>query len=293
MKIKKKFELVESRTGYVYNIVPLKRGTLKAYEVGKDDYEYLIGLAKTFGRTRGHPTSKIIENHLKNCVIVNLDIYPLPGFVTKTGEGVINLNVLPGKLVTDYNTSDVFSIFLYTIALRTFIVKKAFTPNIESNIAGMFFSMFMKLFGKRAGLIGAYDYLIPKLNFLIWIYAHSGMLGLPLTSTAKAKIASGLMVGYSDLNLDYDFSSITEWFKCINENKILSISRKKFSSLVINIGGTNSLPIFEDVSRFYATFLASTVPGNTQFTKFWAKTNVPLFNKIVEIALFTLKKRLR
>jgi len=292
VKIKEKFELITARGGSVYNVVPLRKGTLKAYEISREDYTYLVNLARTYGRTKGHVASKIIDDHMKKCIIVNLDVYPLPGFVTKSGDAVINLNALPGNLITDYSTSDIFALFLYTLSLRTFMGGKSIGTGVEANVAAMYFSIFMKLFGKRAGLIGAFDYLIPKLNFLIWLYVHAGILGLPITDSAKTKIASGLLVSYSDLDLNYNFESITDWLRCVNSNGILSISRQKFSSMIMSFAGINALPIFEDVSRLYSTILASTVSGNTQFSKVWMKINPPLFNKFVDLGLFTLKRRI-
>ena len=224
-------------------------------------------------------------------MVVNLPTYPLPGFVTSKGLGVVNLSVLPVKSLTDYSPSDIFALFLYVLSLRVFTIKKPFKAGTESNVAGMFFSIFMKLFGKRAGLIGSFKHLIPKLQFLIYLYVEVSMMGLPQTESLKNRIGSIMYIDPKELKLDYDFSSTTEFLRAINENNVIPISENKFSSMIISTGGIASLPMFEDLSRFYATILACGVP-NSQFSYFWAKINTNLFGKLTEYSLRTLARSL-
>lgn len=289
MLVKDKFELIYKTGGEVFNVVPLSRGTLKAYEVDKNDVRHLQILAETFGRLKNHPASKIISDNFKNLIIVDIPTYPLPAFITKNGLAVVNLSVLPAKLLTDYSASDIFSLFLYTLALYSFITKKPMKQGTEANVAGMIFSVFMKIFGKKSGLIGSYKYLIPKLQFLIYLYVSVSMMGIPDNESTRKRIASIVFIDISDMKLDYNFSSTNEFIKSVNDNEIIPLSQIKFSTAIISIGGISSLPMFEDLSRFFATILASTVP-NTQFSYFWAKVNQNLFNKLVEIGLNNLSR---
>jgi len=291
MRIKNEFELIYKTDGKLHNIVPLGRGTLKAYELDKGDVTYLHQLIRNFGRIKKQSTSDIIEVQARKCLAVKMDKYPLPGFVTIKGLPVVNLGVLPATYSSDYTSSDVYSLYLYTIALSTFINKSVFSNDLENDVSDFIFSIFMKLFGKRAGLIGAYKNLIPTLKFFIKIYVRAGMFGIKLTPQMIKKTANTLLVNADDLNLDYDFRSTIQFLKAINDNNIIPISENKFSQTIINIGGISSLPIFEDISRFYATMMASEIPGATQFSTFWGKKiKSDLFKKLVFTGVKRLKK---
>lgn len=291
MLIKNKFELIYKTGGDVLNVVPLSRGTLKAYEIDKNDFRHLQILAETFGRLKGHPANKVVSDNSKNLIVVDMPSYPLPAFITKTGLPVVNLSVLPAKLLTDYSASDIFSLFLYALSLQTFVIKKPFKSGTEASVSGMIFSVFMKLFGKKSGLIGSYKHLIPKLQFLIYLYVSVSMMGISDNENTRKKIASTVFIDKEEMKLDYDFSSTKDFLKAINDNEIIPISQIKFSTAIISTGGISSLPMFEDLSRFFATILASTIP-NSQFSYFWAKVNQNLFNKLVEIGLRNLNRRI-
>jgi len=291
VRVKQIFELIYKTTGKVQNVVSLNRGTLKAYEIEKIDFDHIIMLAKSFSRIKQHPASKIIDSEAQKLIIVRMDSYPLPAFVTNKGYGVINLSVLPARNITDYSSSDVYSMFLYTIALKYYISKTPFKLGIESNVAGMIFSIFMKVFGKKAGLIGSYKYLIPKLQFLIYLYVSVSMVGYPNNNSTIKKIGSITYTDPSELKLDYDFNNTSDFLKSINDNDIIPLSENKFSSTMINSGGVASLPMFEDLSRFFATLLACGIP-NSQFSYIWAKINTNLYNKLVDMGLRTLARNL-
>ena len=113
------------------------------------------------------------------------------------------------------------------------------------------------------------------------------MMGNTHNSSLEKKIGSITYTDPQELKLDYDFSKTIDFLKSVNDNKIIPISENKFSSVVINIGGLASLPMFEDISRFFATLLACSVP-NSQFSYIWAKINTNLYNKLVELGIKSL-----
>ena len=286
MIVKNEFELIYKSTGKVYNIVPLSKSTLSAYEISNDDFNHLVSLVKTFNRIKPNIASSVVESQINDIMVVNLHDYPLPGFISREGIGVVNISVLPSVYVTDFSTTEVFALFLYTVALKGFINKRNFKVGMEIPVIEMLFSTFMKFFGKESGLIGSFRGLIPKLRFLINLYVYVSMAGYPLTETLKKKIGAKLYINPSELKLDgYDFSSIKDFLQCINDNEIISISENKFSSKMISRVGMSSLPLFEDFSRFYATIIASNVPGNSQFSFVWRKINVNLYQKIIDIGM--------
>lgn len=290
MRIKKKFELIYRASGEVYNVIPLSRSTLSAFEISKSDYDYIVNLVQTFARVKGHITQNIVINNAKKCVVVKMPDYPLPGFMTTTGLPVVNLSVLPVTMVTDYSLTDMYSMFLYTISLKAYLSNKPFKKGHDINVANMYFSIFMKLFGKKSGLIGAYKDLIPNLKYLIHLYTSCSLMGIEDNSTLRRKISADLYMDPSNLKLDYDFRSTIEFIKAINSNDIIALSEYKFSSSIVNIAGTPFLPVFEDISRFFATILASDIPGNSQFSYFWARVNKVLFEKLKSFAYTELKR---
>lgn len=290
MRVKKEFELVYKTTGAVYNIVPLSNSTLMAYRVSKEDANHLLANAMTYNRIKPHGASKIIEKYMKNVLIINMPEYPLTGFVTTSGQPVINLNPLGSGFITDYTSSDIFSLFLYSISLWGYITKQAISEDNAETISNMFFSIFMKSYGKKSGLIGSYSYLIPNLRFLTNLYIYVAFFGKEPTIALKQKIANQLYIKYDELKLDYDFSSIKEYLKSINENNIISLSPNTFSTTIINKVGIASLPLFEDLSRFYATLLASTVIGNSQFPGYFTKVNTSLFDRLIYNGLNSLSR---
>lgn len=291
MIVKDKFELVYKTGGNIYNIVPLSTSTLSAYAVNKNDFKHLQMLAKSYSRVKQHPANKMIDERAESLMVVNLPTYPLPGFVTSKGLGVVNLSVLPAKLITDYSPSDIFALFLYVLSLKAFIAVRPFKSGTEANVSGMIFSIFMKIFGKKAGLIGSFKHLIPKLQFLIYLYVAVSMMGEKQNDSLIQKVGAIMYTDPKELNLNFNFASTIDFLKAININNIIQLSENKFSSTIISTGGLASLPMFEDLSRFYATILASGV-SNSQFSYFWAKVNTNLFGKLTEQGLISLARSL-
>lgn len=290
MLVKDKFELVYTNSGEVINILPFSKSTLVGLEVEKTYYDFLSNLVMVFSKTKNFTTlTEIIQNNLKSVKIINLPSYPLPGFITKDGIPVINLSVLPKGTLIDYTASDIFVLFVYAISLKIFMITKPFNIGTEINIINMYFSIFMKLFGKKAGLIGSYKNLIPTLRFLIEIYVKVSLMGYKQNKVLFDQISNSLFINYSNIKLDYDFTKISEFIKSINDNGIIPISINKFSNVTANTIGLYSLPIFEDVSRFYSTMLVSKIP-NTIFSYYPIKVNSVLSAKIIDICLETLKK---
>ena len=110
-------------------------------------------------------------------------------------------------------------------------------------------------------------------------------MGVKQNEELYNKLAGMMHTNYDDLDLKYDFRSTKEFLKAINGNNIVPISENVFSTKVINMYGTASLPLFEDISRFYSGIIASTVPGNGVFSGFLSKVNTTLYDKLVYITL--------
>lgn len=288
MIIKKDFDLIYKKSGKIQNIVDISESTLKAYQFSKEESLYIRNLISVTLRTKKYAFGDFVYKDLDRVIFINLPLYPLPGFLTASGMGVVNTHPLSGRDVVDYSTADVLCATTYTVALRRYVRKKPFNKDNINSISDMFFSIFMKFFGKKSGLIGSYKHLIPYLRFLINVYVSVGMIGLEQNTKLYDRVSSEYLMDYSELDLDYDFSSIVGLLRCINKNNILSISENTFSTDVINRIGISALPMFEDVSRFFSTILACSVVGNAIFSGQLKKINISLFDRLLYIAYKSL-----
>lgn len=284
MIIKDKFELIYDRSGDMPNIVNLRTSYLKSFSISKSDNNYINNVALTYAKNKvDNSIFKILEKYSNQCKIVDFPQYILPGFLNKEGLPYINISVLSSYgTITEYSPVDIYTLYLYAISLKIFMEKKPFNVDIVEHISSFYFAVFMKIFGKKSGLLGSYKNYIPKLRYLIWLYVANSLFGIDLTENYKRKTA--LICGLSDIDSvkqNYNFSSIREFLKSVNENRIIPVSENIFSSRMISLGGTNSLPLFEDVSRLFSTFICANITGNTIFSSYWSKVRTDLFQKLV------------
>lgn len=289
MIVKNKFELVYDRSGDLANIVNLRNPTLSAYKISQNDLNYVSNMADMYGKSRNHSAFKIVSKHMKRCIVLDFSQYPLPGFTNVEKQPFLNVNILGKGLVSDYSSADVYALYLYTIANNLFSLKKPFKSTVDEHLSAFIFATFMKLFGKKAGLLGSYRDMIPKLRFIIWLYVSVSMGGEANTEILRRKLALQTdLPSLDEINLNYDFTSIKEFLRCINDNRIIPISENLFSSRIINLTGVSSLPIFEDISRFFATMIAVNVKGNSIFSTYWTKVRPDLYQKLLYIGMKNL-----
>lgn len=290
MRIKESFELIKDKSGHqVYNISPVASNTVKAFEVDADDNHHIKVLTKGYARAHGGG-SYVIEN-MDKCLIVRMPEYPLPGFVTRDFVPVVNLSILPSQYVSDYSSPDIYSMFLYAITLQSYLKRKPFEKDIDIHISNFYISAFMKFYSKKHGLQGSYKYLIPNLQVLIGLYVHSGIMGGDINQGVINKLANRYYAqSASELNLNFDLSSMIGFLTALRKNNIIPISENLFSQTIINSSGLSSLPAYEDGSRLFATLVASSVSGSSVFSSFFRKINKGLYEKMVFIALQNAKK---
>jgi hypothetical protein len=288
MRIKDKFELMSTRGSGVYNILPFNEKTLKSFSLSKEEKMYVNNLVKMYIRSRPNTVgSTHVLNNLDSCTAVKLEDYPLPVFIDKKGNPYINTNILSQDSVSDYTPSDIYVLYLNALMLSNFLVNKRIPDGMYQDVSNYLYSVFMKMFGKKSGLLGSYKDLIPKLRFLVSLYTKCGLFGEPDTDDTRKKIASALYTSFDDLKMDYDFTSITGFINSLKENQIIPLSTVKFSQQVVQIGGVQSLPMFEDISRMFSTLPCSLVSGNTLYRSFWTKMPGTAYKKIV-LKSFTL-----
>lgn len=286
--IKKKFELIYGKTGEIYNVLPVKKSTMKGYELSKEDYIHMTMLASAFSRT--HKGVDIVSQNIKKVGVVRLDEYPLPGFLTSDGEAFINVSVLPGAYISDYSSADIYAMFLYAICLKAYITKQPFEKDIENHISEFYIQTFMNLFGKKYGLTGSYKNLIPILQGIVAIYVKTGLMGEQLTDDVLNKISNRFYIDVKDIDIPDDINTTFGFLKSLKTNNVIPLSENKFSTTIINISGVSSLPMFEDTSRLFATVVASAVPGNSVFSKYWRKKQTKIYEKLMNIGTIAAQR---
>lgn len=290
MKIKESFELIKDKNKKnVDNVLPIRRNTLKAFEVDKDDYNHLRVLAKGF--SRAHGGGNYVIDNIDKCAVVRMSDYPLPGFVTKDNVPVINISVLPSQYVSDYASPDIYSMYLYALTLQSFIKNDPFDKDIEIHISNFYIAAFMKFFAKKHGLQGSYKHLIPNLQLIIALYVHAGIMGLPINDTEINKLSNRYFPSSpSELNLTDDLSTTIGFLHTLKRNNIIPLSENSFSQTIINTSGLSSLPAYEDGARFFSTLTASSISGSSIFSSFFRKINRQLYEKLVYMSLQNIKK---
>lgn len=282
--IKKEFELVYGSTGKVYNIAPFSSSTLKAFTLDKEDENYIKSLVKIFLKSKGHTTSGFVDKNVNNVIPITFPEYPLPAFINKNNKCYVNLSYIQVTNITEFSNVDLYSVYLYALSLHKFMNKDKKDILIEP-ISRFLYSSFVRIFGKKSGLMGNYKDLLPYLRFLIQLYVAVSFFEKKQDEKLKSTIASSLFIDYKNINLDFDFKKTSELLNAINVNKIIPISENKFSTAVIKRGGISSLPMFEDPDRLLATILASSVSGNNIFSSVWYKLNKPVFSNLENVAL--------
>ncbi len=82
----------------------------------------------------------------------------------------------------------------------------------------------------------------------------------------------------------YNFYHIEQFIKAVSDLKVMpGLTITKFTSKLYLIFGINTLPAFEDCSRFFSIILTSSVPGNRLVPKFLYKYNQTEYFQLIEI----------
>lgn len=290
MVVKDKFELIYSKTGSIENIPNISRETLNKIKISDDNKKYLDILVSGFGNAKGK--DDIVLKNLNKCAVVVAPSYPLPGFVTKSGIACVNTSVLTSTFVSDYSAADIYAMYFYTISLKSYIDKTPFRDDIRELVTDYIFATFMKLFGKKYGLIGSYQYLIPNLQGVLALYINAAFMGNNNSPNVIKNISNKYYTNLEELDLNFDLTKFSGLMKCLKKNNIIPITENVFATTILNVAGVSSIPLFEDLSRFFATICGSSISGNTVFSSYIKKVNPRSFEKLLYFAVNYARKGL-
>ena len=291
MLIKDKFILLKNTP----NTLSLNMSTINKYLVNDGPRKIQVDLVrmKITHFTRDKVLNFISDLKTKKLIhVVNMTNYSLPvSYNIKTDGIVINLNffgvddIYPNKP----GAANLYACMVYAIAFRELVKKKVhitkkYTPIISSYLT----SILIRLFGKAYGLLGSFSEEIPKLKFLVNCYVLESFFGIK--SPACFKEASGYSAfNYKDIEEDLkgrSFSNIDDLIISLDELRVTpGLNKYIFADKSLRMfRDFNTLPIFEDPSRFISILTTSSISGASVVPGYLHKYDEASFNSILEIA---------
>jgi len=282
--IKPVFTSLTDQKESAYNILPYEYYSIKQYQLEEHEEDLLYKTMDVVFKKRTLNFSEFVKKRLqkRDYYFVFYRKYIFPAFITKDGVLCINLG---NKGKTD--VSVLSSIDLYSYCLYGFILEKCFEypekfVNFETLISNFLFSLFVKIYRKKSGLLG-FDKLLSELYYLITLYTFVNYYGYPNDDTTKKKIANMLILNINDLKLDYDFSTLEGLFKALGANNIINASVFTFYNIIANRFCIYSLPLFEDFTRFFSTLTTSSISSNSVISTNWYSVNPDVYKKTLSL----------
>ncbi len=296
MIIKKEFELLNNTP----NILRYSAGIIKANSIPGDRIN-LVRRIKLLERRVNHYTSKKvfeitsgIREIRRHVSVVNMD-YPLfVSYNLPTKRIILNLNPYGVDEISRVDEKALYASLVYGIAFRDLVTKKINIKDIYFiPITNWLTTLFVQIYGKDYGLLGSFQQEIAKLKFLIACYIQTSFFGIDGTLSYK-RAATISAVDYKNIQdkLDkYNFGKTTDFIKALSELKVLpGFNIIIFANKLYKFLGINTLPAFEDCSRFISTIITSNITGSTIIPTFIGKKyNRDEFGKILEIGKLIFK----
>tara|TARA_R110000824_G_scaffold313337_3_gene500165 strand:+ start:414 stop:1295 length:882 start_codon:yes stop_codon:yes gene_type:complete len=279
------------------NVLRVTQSAIDAYKVDDADKSLIISSIDLFSkRSKNHITYQILKPHLDN-KFANIDFvrmkdYPLPaGFNEATRRPFANVTSLGRRSITSIEQRDLYTLSIYTIVCGSLSGRKDIPSTYWDIYADYMSGLFLRIFGKRYGLVGSYVDLIPELRYLVSAYIGISFFGFSQKDAFKKAISkSRYDVKKLKINLnDYDFSQLRDLIKALSDGAVLpGINMYSFVSSTINSFGIVNIPMFEDAMRFNTTIFTSTINGNALCPTQAFIFNQSLYTKIVSLVAKTI-----
>lgn len=290
IQVKQKFDLISSRSGQAANIMHISKDELLKYSIPEDDLTQLRSLVMSYIRSRG--AGSFVKDKLHEVIVVKMPDYPLNNFTTTEFIPVVNISNQTSEYISDYLSSNAYSLFLYSLVHKELTKHRIFEKDIAEHIINLYTLIMFKYFGKKHGLTGSHNDLVDALKILITIYVYTAIMGEPLNDQLVHRASSRVFseVG-KKLKIDESIKTPNGLFKLLKDNNIMPISANSFISTMITRAGTaEPLAIFEDCSRLFAFILASNVVGSNLYSNFIKKISQKTFDKFVDMGIKNLQR---
>ena len=290
MIVKDKFQLLKNTP----NILNLSKSQLEEIEIEDGDRKLYVTLNLAQNRIN-HFTKKALYNLIekihereKRIKLINYPDYPLVVTYNKpTGHMIINVGYFGNPDVSYIDSKDIYGSYAYaycfsSLAAGKINLKEEFAPPI----CAFLLSMFVRVFGKEYGLLGAYSKEIVKLKFLINCYVLKSFFGSSGNIYKKSLSLSGFDYKEIKNELDLiDFSDILGFIDSLSKfNVFPGINRYSFSSKFLKFLSLNFIPALEDLSRFISIMTVSSLTGVSLIPTFIKYYNQTEFEKILNIS---------
>lgn len=292
MNVKKEFELLKGTP----NTLNTNKATIENYQTHENNPDNMYSFLKIHERSIVHFTKdkifKILSDPKKrnDFNVVNFDRYILPiTYNYPTNGKIINLKSFDVDIIAKVNPRNFYGAIVYAYSFAKLVDGKVkITESDADPIIGFLLSMFIKVFGKEYGLLGAYASGIPMLKFLISCYVFSSFFGRKVSKDLFRKASSIAPLNYNDYYdelMKYNFASTVDFIKSLSDFKVMSgMTRYNFTAKMLKFLSVNFLPALEDLSRFISIMLTTSISGCTLVPTFISKYNETEYKKIIDLS---------
>lgn len=293
MLIKDEFSLLRGTK----NIINIPQDKINEMVKPENEQTKLLLYLQTNRRMIKHDHVKNIlrKGYIDKFNLVELDNYPLPITYNKNGNSVIvNLKYFGVEEIPQLDPKTLYACIVYGDIFQKLISgKEKVRENYAFIFTNFYLSMFIRVFGKQFGLLGAYTREIPKLKFLISVYILASFFGIEGERNYKQS-ASVSQVDFREMRDDlkkYDFTDVSDFIKALSEFKVMiGINKYRFTEKILKFFTINFIPAIEDCSRFISSIAASNVSGSRLIPGFIYRYNETEYKKIADLGNSILKK---
>lgn len=273
------------------NIFDFPDSTINQFILPEEEKETFLASVKLLvPKVKTHYTFDFakphIENGMKNITLVAMNDYPLPAVFNKaTKKILINVKSLGKRTVSNIEVRDLYTLIVYGHIVSYFSTIARIPSSESENYANYMSSILLKIFGKKYGLIGSYQKLIPELRFLINSYVLISFFGFE-KEQAFQRAAGLAKFNRKTLQIDletYDFTQTKSFISSLSDSgTMMGMNTYMFINTMLRYFGLASVPMFEDIMRFCATMVCSSISGNTIFKPSLQYMHRELYARILE-----------
>ena len=277
------------------NLLSVSNNVISAYEVSENARREAFALLKLNEKSIKHFAKDKIYDLMGNVKdrqkvqLVKFEEYILPVTLNKpTKDMIINLKAFDVSSVAGLGAKNLFASLVYGYSLGSLVSNKIKIGETYAEVITNFLlSVFIRVFGREYGLLGAYAQSIAELKFLIACYILDSFFGVRSHKKLFSKAISFAPFDYQEIYpklIKYDFSDISQLIKALSELRIMpGLTQYSFTSKVLRFLSLNFLPALEDLSRFISVIITSSVKGSSLVPAFISSYNKSEYNKILEL----------
>jgi hypothetical protein len=299
MVIKQDFELLKD----IPNLLSLSASSIKEVRIDNGPRKVFVVLKLMENKIKHFTKDKIIDTlgileKRKMYDVVNLPDYSLHVSYNKpTKQMIINLSPFNTDDIYPNNPDpkNIYALMVYAICFHTLITEKVEIPEKHFAVISSFLtSMFVQVFGREFGLLGAYSNEISKLKFLIASYILTSFFGEDQNkSFRKAAVVSGINLKNIQEDLEkgnYNLNNIFDFVKALSDLKVMpGITKYSFTKKLYSFIGPSFLPGLEDLSRFISIITTSSISGSNVVNTMLHRYNKDDYIQLLEISKIVFK----